>query len=54
MDEEKIVARAKEIAEESGRELGMHIIRNDAMLDPTKIKTLFVQTAMGCLVASIS
>ena len=26
MDEEKIVARAKEIAEESGRELGTHII----------------------------
>ena len=46
MDEEKIVARAKEIAEESGRELGTHIIPVRCDVRSNEDQDSLVQTAM--------
>lgn len=46
MDEEKIVARAKEIAEESGRELGTHIIPVRCDVRSNEDQDALVQTAM--------
>lgn len=46
MDEKKIVARAKEIAEESGRELGTHIIPVRCDVRSNEDQDTLVQTAM--------